>query len=203
MTKIKFCGLTRQCDIEEANKLKAEYIGFVFAEKSKRHISPQEAKKLKERLAAEISAVGVFVDETAETVAQLLNDGVIDMAQLHGDEDEEYIKRLKKLTDKPIIKAFKIKSAAEIIAAENSTADFVLFDSGAGTGTAFDWQLLRGIKRRYFLAGGLCPENAGQAVKSLHPYAVDVSSGIETDNLKDKTKMAAFAAAVREEEKYE
>lgn len=201
MTKIKFCGLSSLCDIEAANRLKPEYIGFVFAKKSKRYISPQTAKSLKERLLPEIAAVGVFVDETVETIANLLNGGIIDMAQLHGKEDENFIARLRKLTDKPLIKAFRINTAEDIKAAMCSTADFVLLDSGAGTGTVFDWSLAKDMKRPYFLAGGLCAENARQAVEYLRPYAADVSSGIETDGVKDEIKMAAFAAEVRGEEK--
>ena len=95
MTKIKLCGLSRPCDIETANELKPEYIGFVFAPKSKRYIDPQKAVQLKELLSSDIQAVGVFVDEAPETVADLLNIGIIDLAQLHGGEDEAYIQRLR------------------------------------------------------------------------------------------------------------
>lgn len=200
MTRIKLCGLSRPCDIEAANELKPEYIGFVFAEKSKRYVTQKKAAELKRLLAPTIKAVGVFVNEKPQIVAKLLNDGVIDIAQLHGDEDETYIKRLRALTDKPIIKAFRIETAKHAENAERSCADCVLLDSGAGTGAVFDWQLIQNIKRPYFLAGGLSLDNVGYAVKTLRPYAVDVSSGIETDGLKDKTKMAAFVSAVRKEE---
>lgn len=201
MTKIKLCGLSRPCDIEAANELKPEYIGFVFAPKSKRYVATEKAAELKRLLSPEIKAVGVFVNESPETVAKILNSGITDIAQLHGDEDEEYISKLKKLTDKPIIKAFRIKNAEGITVAEKSTADHILLDSGAGTGTVFDWNIIRNIKRPYFLAGGLAPNNAEKAIKELDPYAVDVSSGIETNGLKDKTKMATFVAAVRKEDK--
>lgn len=201
MTKIKLCGLSRPCDIEAANELKPEYIGFVFAPKSKRYVATEKAAELKRLLSPEIKAVGVFVNESPETVAKILNSGITDIAQLHGDEDEEYISKLKKLTDKPIIKAFRIKNAEDITVAEKSTADHILLDSGAGTGTVFDWNIIRNIKRPYFLAGGLAPNNAEKAIKELDPYAVDVSSGIETNGLKDKTKMAAFVTAVRKEDK--
>ena len=197
MTKIKFCGLSRPGDIEAANALKPAYIGFVFAPQSKRYITPEKALKLKKLLAPEIQVVGVFVDEPPEQVAALLNKGVIDLAQLHGSESDEYIKQLRTLTDKPIIQAFRINTAQDIAKAEHSTADYILLDSGAGTGTVFDWKLIANISGPYFLAGGLSPDNADDAVRMLHPYAVDVSSGIETDGKKDKTKMAAFAAAVR------
>ena len=200
MTKIKLCGLSRSCDIEAANELKPDYIGFVFAPKSKRYATPEKAMELKSLLAAEIQTVGVFVNEKPENIAKLLQDGIIDIAQLHGAEDEDYITRLRQLTDKPIIKACRIETTYDIENAEQSTADYILLDSGAGTGTVFDWQLIQNIKRPYFLAGGLSPDNAADAINTLHPYAVDVSSGIETNGLKDKTKMAAFVAAVRKEE---
>ena len=200
-TRIKFCGLSRPCDIESANELKPEYIGFVFVSKRRRYITPEKAKELKQLLDPEIGAVGVFINENPESVASLLNHGVIDIAQLHGSEDENYIKQLRTLTDKPIIRAFRIESAKDIEDAEHCTADYVLLDSGAGTGTTFDWDLIQNIKRPYFLAGGLSPDNIGDAVKMLRPFAVDVSSGIETDGVKDKIKMAAFAAAVRKEER--
>lgn len=199
MTKIKLCGLCRLCDIETANKLKPEYIGFVFAPKSKRYVSAVKAAKLKQILSLDIKAVGVFVDENVNTVADLLNQHIIDIAQLHGNEDKNYIKTLRMLTNKPVIKAFQIISEQDIISAENSTADFILLDSGEGTGETFNWSLLKNIRRPYFLAGGLTIENASEAVKKLNPFAVDVSSGIETNGIKDKTKMAAFVAAVRNE----
>ena len=201
MTKIKLCGLSRPCDIQTANELMPEYIGFVFAPKSKRYIDPQKAAGLKELLSSDIRSVGVFVDEAPDTVAALLNSGIIDIAQLHGGEDEAYIQRLRQRTDKPIIKAFQIKSRHDLAEAKACTADHILLDSGAGTGNVFDWSILQDVKRPYFLAGGLSPDNVGDAVRLLHPYAVDVSSGIETDGRKDEEKAAAFIAAVRKEEK--
>ena len=200
MIRIKFCGLSRPCDIEAANELHPDYIGFVFAEKSKRYVTPDEARDLKKLLAEGIPAVGVFVNAQPETVAGLLAEGTIDLAQLHGAEDAAYLQKLRKLTDCRIIQAYRIQSEADLITAEQSEADYVLLDSGAGTGKAFDWTMLRGFSRPYFLAGGLSPENAGRAVRTLRPYAVDVSSGIETDGVKDRIKMAAFAAAVRSQE---
>lgn len=201
MTNIKLCGLSRSCDIETTNELKPDYIGFVFASKSKRYVTYEKATELKSRLSPEIQAVGVFVNEHPQNVANLLKNGIIDIAQLHGDEDEDYITQLRLLTDKPIIKAFRIKTANDIKTAEQSAADYILLDSGAGTGTVFDWDLVKSIKRPYFLAGGLDARNVTDAVKALHPFAVDVSSGIETDGAKDKIKMAAFVAAVRKEDR--
>lgn len=199
MTKIKLCGLSRPCDIEWANRLRPEYVGFVFAAKSKRYVSPEKAADLRSLLAPGICAVGVFVDEEPEKVACLLETGVIDMAQLHGREGEAYIKRLRRYTDKKIIQAFRIETTEDMKKAEKSRADYVLLDSGAGTGTLFDWELIRGLTRPYFLAGGLTPENVEEAVKKQTPYAVDISSGIETEGYKDRQKMEAFVAAARKE----
>ena len=200
MTKIKFCGLTRTGDIEAANELKPDYIGFVFWPKSKRAVTAEEAKTLKAKLDPSIKAVGVFVDEDMEAVKSLLDGGIIDIAQLHGHEDEDYINGLKKASGKPVIKAFKIRSEEDIRKAEASPADLVLLDAGMGDGVTFDWSLIKNTGRPYFLAGGLDPDNAADAVRTLHPYALDVSSGIETDGLKDTNKMAAFAASVRKED---
>ncbi len=201
MTKIKMCGLFRSCDIRAANEIKPEYIGFVFSPGSRRYVTYGQASELKALLEPDIQAVGVFVNENPETVADLLAQGVIDIAQLHGREDESYIRKLRTLTDRPVIKAFCIKNENDAAQARRSTADYILLDSGAGTGTGFDWKLIQDIQRPYFLAGGLSPDNVGEAVRYLHPYALDVSSGIETGGRKDKIKMAAFAAAVRKEGK--
>ena len=199
MTKIKMCGLSRIEDIEAANAIKPDYIGFVFAEISKRRVSALEASKLKSKLAPDIKAVGVFLDDKLDFVASMLNLGIVDVVQLHGSEDEEYIERVRQITNKPIIKAFIIRSKEDVERAERSTADYILLDGGKGEGKAFDWSLLKDIKRPYFLAGGLNPDNASDAVKALKPYAVDVSTGIETDGVKDREKMTAFANTVREE----
>ena len=197
MTKIKLCGLSRPCDVEAANALKPDYIGFVFAPQSKRYVTPRQAAALKELLSPDIAAVGVFVGEAPEVVAGLLNSGVIDAAQLHGDENGDYIRHLRQLTARPVIQAFRIRTARDAELVEASGADYVLLDSGAGTGSVFDWQWVRRIRRPFFLAGGLNAENVEDAVKLLRPFAVDVSSGIETDGRKDRGKMAAFVAAVR------
>ena len=201
MTKIKLCGLSRPCDIEAANELKPEYIGFVFAPKSRRYVTPDEARRLKAMLSPDIRAVGVFVNEPLEAVAEMAEQSIIDIVQLHGDEDEAYIAKRRELTHRPIIRAFRISAGGDIENAGHCTADYILLDSGAGTGTAFDWRLLQNVERPYFLAGGLGTDNVGSAVEALRPFAVDVSSGIETDGVKDKTKMAAFVAAVRREER--
>lgn len=197
MTKIKLCGITRLCDIEAVNELKPEYIGFVFAKKSKRYVAPEVAEQLRRKLSHEIQAVGVFVDESVQQVAKLLREHVIDIAQLHGSEDDDYIRTLRELTSQPIIKAFRIKEESDLDAIEACSADYVLLDSGAGCGETFEWRLIKNIKRPFFLAGGLDASNANRAVHEIHPYAVDVSSGIETNGFKDKEKMRIFVTAVR------
>ena len=199
--KIKLCGLTRPCDIEAVNELQPDYIGFVFAKKSRRYVSPEKAEELKAMLAPGIQAVGVFVNEEPEQIAALFEAGTIDVAQLHGQESETEIRRLRELTDHPLIQAFRIDTEQDVERANASTADYVLLDSGAGgTGTVFDWDLLQAIRRPYFLAGGLDTENIGTVKAKLNPYGVDVSSGIETGGYKDKEKMTAFVAAARKED---
>ena len=201
MTKIKLCGLRRVCDIEAANALHPEYVGFVFAAKSRRYISPEKVAELRKYLQTGIQVVGVFVNEEPKQVAGLLNSGVIDIAQLHGEEDNAYIKILRKMSDRPIIQAFRIKMEKDVKRAEESEADMLLLDSGAVTGKVFDWKLIQTIERPYFLAGGITSHNVSEAIQRLHPDGVDVSSSIETDGKKDQKKMAAFVAAVRREEK--
>lgn len=197
MTKIKLCGISRMSDIEIVNELHPEYIGFVFAKKSKRFVTPEKAAELRKELCEDIQAVGVFVDEPVEMVAELLNENTIQIAQLHGSEDEEYISKLRQLSKQPIIKAYRVEGADDISDIEACTADYVLLDSGAGSGEIFDWNLIQAIRRPFFLAGGLTVENVETAITKLHPFAVDVSSGIETDGQKDKEKMTAFVEAVR------
>lgn len=202
--RIKLCGLTRPCDIEAVNDLRPDYIGFVFAKKSGRYASPEQAAELKSLLRPGILAVGVFVDEEIERITALLSSGVIDLAQLHGGEDETYIERMRERTDRPIIKAFRVEGEEDIEKAQASAADYVLLDSGGGgTGKAFDRELLTRIDRPYFLAGGLDASTVGEAVKRWRPYAVDVSSGIETDGVKDAEKMRRFMEAVRGGKNYD
>ena len=202
-TKIKICGLSRVEDIEAANRLMPEFIGFVFWDKSRRYVTSEQAEALRKLLDPKILSVGVFVDEQIKVVSDLLNRGIIDIAQLHGHEDEKYISDLRKLTEKPLIRAFQIRSddpeeVCKILQeAENSSADYVLIDSGMGSGKTFDWDLLSGFKREYFLAGGLQPDNVGEAVARTSAFAVDVSSNVETDGKKDEAKMKAFVDAVR------
>lgn len=201
MTRIKLCGIRTPVDVEGVNTVCPEYIGFVFYGKSRRYISPDKAKELKALLNEKISAVGVFVDESAENVAGLLLDGIIDIAQLHGNEDEEYVSKLKRMTDKPVIKAFRMEEGVTAEQINCFPSDYVLIDSGAGCGATFDWSKAKTVTRPFFLAGGLTPQNVEKALKDVRPFAVDVSSGIETDNHKDFEKMKAFIDAVRRFEK--
>ena len=257
MTKIKICGLKRIEDIEAANALRPDYIGFVFADFSHRYVNKKTAAMLKRKLSPKIKAVGVFVNEEVSVVAELLNEGIIDIAQLHGDEDNNYIEGLRRLicdaekashdnagaerheaeqsgaeepgeeqsgaeqsgaeqsgaeepgAEEPgadnasadrirIIKAFNINKIRDVSEIDASAADIVLVDSGTGSGETFDWSRLKEIKRPYILAGGLGPDNAKSAIENIHPYGLDVSSGVETDKLKDIEKMKRFVGIVRE-----
>ena len=197
MTLVKICGLRRACDIEAANELRPDYVGFVFANGSKRYVSPEEAKALRSMLDPGISAVGVFVDADPSFIEDILDSGTIDMIQLHGNEDGGYIDRLRSSSSAAIVKAFRIGDGMYVDEIMSCPADHIMLDSGAGTGNVFDWNMIENMNRPYFLAGGLSADNVEEAIERLHPFAVDVSSGIETDGFKDKTKMAAFVAAVR------
>lgn len=197
MTKIKLCGISRPEDIVAVNQWKPDYIGFVFYKKSVRYVSPEKARRLKEQLLPGIQSVGVFVNEAPEVIAELLEEGVIDAAQLHGQENSQYLHTLRGLTCHPLIQAIQIHSRDDLYKAADNTADFLLLDSGAGTGQTFDWNLLKNIRQDFFLAGGLDAQNVADAICQVHPYGVDVSSGIETNGKKDKDKIAAFVAAVR------
>ena len=197
MTKIKLCGLSRTEDIEAVNQLLPDFMGFVFYEKSVRNVSFDRAKELKALRDYRIKTVGVFVDEDPEFIRKLTSENVIDIIQLHGSEDETYVENIKAATGRPVIQAFKVKEPQDVEKANNSKADYILLDSGMGTGKPFNWELLQGIKRDYFLAGGLFPENVKEAIETVKPYAVDVSSGIETDKKKDVDKMRRFVDNVR------
>lgn len=191
MVKVKFCGLKRPCDIAWANELHPDYAGFVFAG-TKRRVSDEAAAALRKELDSSIPAVGVFVDDDFQHMASLVKKGVIQLIQLHGQEGEDCVQQIQTDLGVPVIKAFSIAHEDDIQRALESRADYILLDQGAGgTGKAFDWSLLNGIDRPYFLAGGLTPQNAAQAAE-LQPYALDVSSGIETDGVKDRDKMTLF-----------
>lgn len=196
MTKIKMCGLRRETDIEYANRLLPDFIGYVFAEKSRRYVNPETALELNENLDKRIVPVGVFVNAHVEDVISIAKSAV-KIVQLHGDENDEYISRIH-AENITVIKAFIVKSAEDIELAQKSTADFVLLDAGMGDGKTFNHGLLKNMSRPYFLAGGLSPDNIENALKN-NPYAVDVSSGIETDGFKDFTKMKKFTDIIRKD----
>ncbi|MBQ3856345.1 MAG: phosphoribosylanthranilate isomerase [Ruminococcus sp.] len=197
MTKIKMCGLSRTEDIKFANHIMPEFVGFVFYEKSSRYVDPVTAAELRWELDYRIAAVGVFVDAPVSFVADLARREVIDAVQLHGSENNEYIAKLRSMVDVPIIQAFRVSSPYDIESAVISDADFVLLDSGTGSGNTFDHSLIKGLNRPYFLAGGITPENVREAAEKLHPYAVDASSSLEIDGVKSFERMKAFAEAVR------
>ena len=198
---VKYCGIKREEDIRVVNELKPDLVGFVLDPTRKRYVAPSVIASLRRDLSDGIRVVGVFVDEDPAAVAGLLRDGIIDIAQLHGHESEDYIKELKSLTGATVIKAFGIRNDDDIKACDASPADLVIVDSpGGGTGESFDWELLKKINRPYILAGGLNAGNIERAVEMLAPYGVDVSSGIETDGLKDEEKMRAFMALARKDE---
>lgn len=204
MTKIKLCGLRQLCDIQYSNELHPEYVGFVFAKESKRYISPEDAYTLRKHLNSGILPVGVFRNDNIKVILELANARTIDIIQLHGNEDEEYIKQLKILTDATIIKAFQIKSISDINKANESTADYVLLDSSGGSGETFNHSLICDIKRDYFLAGGMSAGNITEIIRNFRPFAVDVSSAIENVlGNKDKEKMAEFVSAVRKADRYD
>ena len=199
--KIKLCGMFRDCDINYANEAKPDYVGFILDfPKSHRNIDAETARRLRSRLDTGIKAVGVFVNSPETTCAEYANCGIIDVIQLHGDEDADFIRRLRELTSAPIIKAAKIRTPEDIGRVQALGADYVLLDNGTGTGEMFDHSLLDGaeIRQPFFLAGGLTPENLRQAAESVRPYCVDLSSGVETDRPKDREKMLEAVRVIRE-----
>lgn len=195
---IKFCGIRRIEDVRAVNETRPDLAGFILVRGRKRYISPEKVCALKRSLDPSIKAVGVFIDEDIDEVRRLLNEGIIDIAQLHGNEPDEYIRELKTSTGATVIKAIGIRDADDVRRVEASPADLVIVDSpGGGTGSTFDWDLLQKIERPYILAGGINADNITEAVERLHPYGVDVSSGIETDGFKDEDKMKAFMALIK------
>lgn len=201
MTKIKICGLYRPEDIHYVNLARPDWCGFIINfSRSHRNLSPGRVRILRQYLDSAVIPVGVFVNQRVEDVAALLNDGTISIAQLHGQEDPAYIAALRRLAPgKPVWRAFKIRTEADLEAANASPADLVILDNGYGTGETFDWSLAGGVTRPYLLAGGLTPENIPQAVRQLRPYGLDISSGVETEKKKDFPKIQAAVNAARME----
>lgn len=201
MTKIKICGLSRPQDIDYVNEARPDWCGFIINfPKSHRNVTPEQVRALRAGLDPSILPVGVFVDQPAEEIARLLNSGAISIAQLHGREGPDDIAALRALAPGcQVWKAFQIRSAADLEAALASPADLVLLDSGQGTGQTFDWSLIAGADRPFLLAGGLTADNIPQAVAAVHPYGLDLSSGVETGKRKDRGKILAAVAAARKE----
>ncbi len=204
--KIKICGIFRDDDIAAVNKAKPDYCGFIIDyPKSHRSLTPAKAYDLRQKLSSGIKAVGVFVNAPFTLVAEMLEYGAIDVAQLHGDEDESYMDTLKsEVPDSEIWRVFKIdpklspSQAADVFRnSERSLADMVLLDSGFGAGLTFDHDLIGNYKRPFILAGGLNLNNISTVVSELRPYGVDVSSGVETDRLKDPEKICEFVRLAR------
>lgn len=199
-TKIKICGLFRDCDIRYVNEVQPDFAGFVFYPPSHRNVTGEQMRHFREMLSRRIPAVGVFVDAPAEQVAEYLNEGILQIAQLHGHEEEHYIEKLRSLSPGCTIwKAFRIAGQEDLKKAKASSADRILLDNGYGTGKCFDWNLMDGqrIPRPFLLAGGLCPENVKDAVDKFAPWGVDVSSGVETNKQKDLQKIRKMIEAVR------
>lgn len=198
MSKVKICGLRRMEDIDAVNRARPDYIGFVFAE-SRRQVDAETAATLKAGLDAGIEAAGVFVNQEIGFITDLYRKGIIDLVQLHGDEDGEYIRRLRESCGCRVIKAIGVGAAPPPMP---EGPDYLLFDTASelrgGTGKGFDWSLLKDYNEPpYFLAGGLTAGNVCEAVSLLAPYCVDVSSGVETDGAKDAEKIEEFVCLVR------
>ncbi|GBU10890.1 N-(5'-phosphoribosyl)anthranilate isomerase [Erysipelotrichaceae bacterium] len=191
---VKICGIQTVEDIEIMNQTRPDFIGFVFAT-SKRQITKKQAKKLRESLDAGIRVVGVFVNTNQAEIIDIVKYGIIDYIQLHGFEDENYIKALKLKVDIPIIKAICVQDTLGNI---ENTADFLLLDGEKpGSGAVFDWSLVGLITQRFFLAGGLNSTTIENALDKLEPYGVDISSGVEEAGRKDLVKTREFINKVR------
>lgn len=199
--KVKICGLRRPADVDFANRLRPDIVGFVFAAGSRRRVTPEEALALKRLLAPGIVAAGVFAGDAPEAIAAVVASGAIDAVQLHSpDGDEERIAALRALVPGiPLVRAVKVRTADDLAAAEASSANLVLLDAGAGGGVPFDWRILseHPLSSPFFLAGGLTPENVAEAIRLARPCGVDASSGVETGGFKDFAKMQQFIAEAR------
>ncbi len=204
-TRIKICGLTRREDILAVNTWKPDYAGFVFAP-GKRRLTGPEAQELKKLLLPEILAVGVFVNSPIEEILALTENKTIDLIQLHGDENPDYILELKgRLAPGfPVIKAIRVRQAEDMKNGEGLPADFLLFDTYTkglygGSGRTFDWSMIPDIKKPWFLAGGIDASNIKQAMKT-EAFCLDLSSSLETEGKKDPGKIKEIIQTVRSEQ---
>lgn len=200
MAKLKICGLTCEADVAAVNEVRPDFAGFVIEVPGRRRsITVEQMKVLVKGLNKDTLPIGVFVDAPPELPISLLRDGTLWAAQLHGNEDEEYIEKIQNMTGKHVIKAFSIKTPEDVKRALKSPAHYILLDQGiGGTGEAFDWNLVPPVKRPFFLAGGLAPENLRTAIAALHPWAVDISSSLETNGKKDPEKIRRLFRMLRQ-----
>lgn len=192
MTKVKICGLSTREAVEVAVNSGADYIGFVFA-KSKRQVGIKQVSHLAQFIPKTVQKVGVFVSPTLMELQEAIVKVPLDLVQIHGEFSDEDFEKL----DVPSIRAIPVEKTLEEI---ETKADFLLFDAPlAGSGKTFDWELLKNqvIEKPYFLAGGLTVDNVKQAITFFRPYAVDVSSGVETDGKKDLLKIMRFIESVK------
>lgn len=199
MVRTKICGLRRFEDVDYINELKVDYAGFVFAQ-SPRRIDLDLAKKLAARINGGIRKVGVFVNEKRDVVNRICSELGLDVIQFHGDEHPDDFLGY----DVEVWKAVRVKDKASLTVVHEYSVDGILMDASAvgkygGTGQSFDWNVLNGVRLnvKLILAGGLNPDNVYLAIKKVKPYAVDVSSGVETDGYKDFEKMKRFVERVR------
>lgn len=184
MVKIKICGLRRMADIDYVNALKPDYIGFILSAGFKRSITADEAEKLRKRLDPDIKAVGVFVNEDKDSINNIIERKLIDIAQLHGNESPQTCEEINAL----VIKYFSPDSFGRIHE-YNHSADYFLFDSGTGTGKSFDWSRIPKTDKPFFLAGGINEGNICDAIEKINPFCIDLSSAVETDGFKDYKKI--------------
>lgn len=207
MSRIKICGLRREEDIRFTNEIQPDFVGFVFAP-SKRKVTVEEAQCLRQLLRPEIPAVGVFVNASEEEILEPVRRQVIQMIQLHGQESTDFVQQIRAKTGLPVIQAVSVKKREDILRCRELKADYLLLDQGAGgTGKAFDWSLLTGeterseleqiIGKLFFLAGGISAQNVEEAIARFHPFAVDASSSVETDGVKNFEKMKELTELVR------
>ena len=208
--KVKMCGISKVETIPAIVDAKPDYMGLVFAP-SKRQVTVEQAKILVEELHKQyavrynsetIKTVGVFVNETIENLLKIAEEVKLDVIQLHGDEDEFFIQILKEQSNVEVWKAVQVRSAADAEKWIDSSADMLLFDAyhedeRGGTGEVFDWSSLDEFERPFMLAGGIDSTNVARAIRTVRPYGIDISSGIETEGVKDNEKMKAFTNIVR------
>ena len=201
--KIKMCGISKVETIPAVVDAKPDYMGLVFAP-SKRQVTVEQAKTLVAELHKqyEIKTVGVFVNETIENLLKIAEEVKLDVIQLHGDEDEAFIQTLKEQSNVEVWKAVQVRSAADAEKWIDSSADMLLFDAyhkdeRGGTGEVFDWSSLDAFERPFMLAGGIDSTNVARAIRTVRPYGIDISSGIETEGVKDDEKIKAFTNIVR------